>query len=284
MDVSAVASGEDALATMRTATHQSQPFQIVVIQEPLHDMNAQAFSFAVEDSLGPTNSAFVYIASHGHRGDGKHLERAGFAAYLTSPVRQSQLLDVLSAVRIAQNTNVATPLITRHTIAEARAAAERVTPRPEGRLVAEVQERNETDSDISSEHTPPSDKHIHRARVLVVEDNIVNQKVSVRMLEKLGCRVDVAVNGKEAVDLCEKQQYDVVFMDCQMPELDGFQATGQIRDQEKGGRIPIIAMTANAMRGDRQRCLDAGMDDYVSKPIKKEALTTALDRWTQAQT
>jgi CheY-like chemotaxis protein len=117
-------------------------------------------------------------------------------------------------------------------------------------------------------------------RVLVAEDNVINQRVAVRMLEKLGCRVDVAANGKEAVEMIQMLPYDLVFMDCEMPELDGFEATGMIRANERitGGRIPVIAMTAHAMQGDREKCLAAGMDDYISKPVSPDQLQTALRR------
>jgi CheY-like chemotaxis protein len=119
------------------------------------------------------------------------------------------------------------------------------------------------------------------SRVLVAEDNIVNQKVALRMLEKLGCRVDVAANGREVLDALEHISYDIIFMDCQMPELDGYEATAGIRARETqtGGHIPIIAMTANAMQDDRARCLAAGMDDYTSKPVRPAALAHLLQRW-----
>jgi CheY-like chemotaxis protein len=117
--------------------------------------------------------------------------------------------------------------------------------------------------------------------VLVAEDNIVNQKVARRMLEKLGCRVDVVANGQEAVDATAQIVYDCLIMDCQMPEMDGFEATAAIRRREahSGCRLPIIAMTANAMQGDRARCLEAGMDDYISKPAKPEELLSKLQQW-----
>ncbi len=120
-------------------------------------------------------------------------------------------------------------------------------------------------------------------RVLLVEDNVVNQKIAVRMLEKLGCVVDCALNGKFAVECCSIQSYGVIFMDCQMPVLDGYGATAQIRQGETGRRrTPIIALTAHAMAGDRERCLAAGMDDYLSKPLRREELAETLARWIPA--
>ncbi len=118
--------------------------------------------------------------------------------------------------------------------------------------------------------------------VLLVDDNAVNQKVGAKMLERLGCRVDLAANGLEAVEAWSRVPYQLVFMDCQMPEMDGFEATTEIRRREKSGRrTPIVALTANAMQGDRERCLAAGMDDYLSKPIKPEQLKAVLTRWLE---
>jgi CheY-like chemotaxis protein len=116
----------------------------------------------------------------------------------------------------------------------------------------------------------------------VVEDNAVNQKLAVRLLEKYGCRVDVAANGREAVEVSARIAYDCIFMDCQMPEMDGFAATAAIRQREDqtGTHVPIIAMTANATHGDRERCLHAGMDDYLPKPVKAEELQLMLQKWT----
>ncbi len=126
----------------------------------------------------------------------------------------------------------------------------------------------------------PDNPPINQVRVLLVEDNMVNQKVTQRMLEKLGCRVNVATNGREAVQTIERLSFDLVFMDCQMPEMDGYAATAKIRRLKGSDRhIPIVAMTANAMKGDKEKCLKAGMDDYISKPAKSLDLRAALARW-----
>jgi CheY-like chemotaxis protein len=138
--------------------------------------------------------------------------------------------------------------------------------------------------DAAAPGTPPPARPLaarHPLRILVAEDNAVNQKVALRLLSHAGYRADVASNGIEAIQALERQTYDVLLMDVQMPEMDGLEATRQIRDRWPEGRRPrIIAMTANAMQGDREACLAAGMDDYVSKPIRVDELVAALDRAT----
>ncbi|MDH5724686.1 MAG: response regulator, partial [Nitrospira sp.] len=189
----------------------------------------------------------------GRRGDAKIAREAGLAAYLTKPIRERQLHDCLVAVMTqrpdssrAPAERPALPLITRHTLAETEAQVD--------------------------------------LRVLLAEDNIVNQKVAVRLFQRLGYRIDVVANGREVLEALSRIHYDVVFMDCQMPEMDGFEATHLIRERAQWDRVPIIAMTANAMQGDRERCLAAGMDDYVSKPISMDALASVLDRVNREHT
>ena len=169
----------------------------------------------------------------------------GVDAELVKPVRPSQLFDVL------------------HTLVSERSARSLRSP-------------------AKLELGPP-DPSRQWIRVLVVEDNAANLKVAVRMLERLGYRAEVASNGAEAVSMLEHMQYDAVLMDCQMPEMDGYEATRLIRKNEKSGRhVPIVAMTAAALSGDRERCLAAGMDDYISKPVKLHVVAAVLERWLAA--
>jgi CheY-like chemotaxis protein/HPt (histidine-containing phosphotransfer) domain-containing protein len=171
-------------------------------------------------------------------------ESAGFAVHLTKPIKPSQLFDALASVLAGQPTRV-----------EKRAAA-----------------RIELDPDMAERHP---------LRILLAEDNVVNQKLALRLLEQMGYRADVAANGLEAIAALERQPYDLVFMDVQMPEMDGFEASREINRRWPGDRRPrIVAMTANAMQGDRELCLAAGMDDYMSKPIRVDELVTALERGT----
>ncbi len=222
--------------------------------------------FAKEMKVHPVGSLvrLVVLTSLIQRGHAELARQAGFVAYLTKPARHDQLANCLRTVLglpglVAEETVApvavpAPPLITRHTLAETRSAA----------------------------------------RVLVVEDNLINQKLTVRMLEKLGFQSDVVGNGQEALAALAHGSYAIVLMDCQMPLVDGFEATRLIRQREAVTQksatadcpathhIPIVALTANAMRGDRERCLAAGMDDYLTKPVRKEDLKGILDRWISA--
>ena len=196
----------------------------------------------------------VMLTSSAVRGDGQRASDAGFSGFLVKPAWPDTLRDVITAVLADTVAGHGSPmLVTRHSVREARAHA----PSLEFWNADKV-----------------------RYRVLLAEDNIVNQKVAMHMLERLGCRVDVAANGQEAVDMWGELPYDLVFMDCQMPELDGYAATGLIRKREgDDGHTPIVAMTANVMAGDREACIASGMDDFIGKPISSEALAEMLQRW-----
>jgi len=181
------------------------------------------------------------------RGDGVEAQDAQVDGYLTKPVRPSDLQDCIAAVMGKSDSD--DRLVTRHSVARPAAA-------------------------------------LH-GRILLAEDNDVNRELMLALLESFGCRADMAVNGREVLEAVEKADYDLILMDCQMPELDGYEATARIRTRERcsrgGKRTAIVALTANAMEGDRERCLAAGMDDYLSKPVRQEALRNALSRWLPAE-
>ena len=212
-----------------------------------HDVRGGGLVVGAALSSYPTLAAVpkILVATTGMRGMAAAATDAGFLGFLTKPLRQAQLFDCLLVVldqlgRVSDHTTRAAPtLVTRHTLAE----------------------------------------DTQRSRVLVVEDNVVNRQVAVAMLGKLGCLCDVASNGQEAVEATAQQHYQIVFMDCQMPVMDGFAATMAIRQREGGDqRVRIVALTANAMSGDRERCLAAGMDDYISKPVGPTDFAKALER------
>jgi CheY-like chemotaxis protein len=245
MQIECVADSAAALLSLRAAYAEGRPYALAILDYQMPGMDGLELAEAIMADPALARTRLIMLSSVSQHGHGTAAQRAGIAAMLTKPVRQSHLLSCLLSVMGA----------TERPALPSRGAGRR----------AEA----------------PAPLH---ARVLVVEDNVINQKVAVRLLEKLGCRVDVAANGLEAVDLLAELAYDLVFMDCQMPEMDGFEATRTIRQREasSGHHVPIIAMTANAMQGDSVQCLAAGMDDYLSKPVSFEALAAAARKWAVA--
>jgi CheY-like chemotaxis protein len=238
------ADGPSALAQLRAAHRQGTPYDVVISDIAMPGMDGFMLARAIKAEPDLASTRIILLSSIGQRDHGRAAEQVEVDAYLTKPVRQLQLCESLAMVMRRTALSVSSDLVTSDRLAQVQVAL--------------------------------------RAKVLVAEDNIVNQKVAARMLEKLGCRVDVVANGVEAIEALGRIAYDVVLMDCQMPEMDGYSATNRIREREAGtgAHIPIIAMTAHAMTGDRERCLQAGMDDYVSKPVKPEALREILQKWT----
>ena len=215
------------------------------------EMDGMALAQAIRSDVLLRSTVLVMLSSMA-RTASHHLAELEIAACLVKPARAGQL---------------------RQTLAVAWAAASAGLP---ARLPSPV-----VALALPDRASRPAAAGQPAKYVLVAEDNLVNQKVAIKLLEGLGCRVDIAGNGRQAVEMVARVAYDLVFMDCQMPEMDGEQATSEIRHQlAHRPRIPIIAMTASAMLGDRERCLAAGMDDYVPKPINKSDLSAALQRWT----
>jgi signal transduction histidine kinase/CheY-like chemotaxis protein/HPt (histidine-containing phosphotransfer) domain-containing protein len=243
MHPTSTSGGEKALSLLREAQEQGKPFDLAALDFHMPEMNGVELARAINRDPMIADVKLVLLTSSGHQGDAATVRHSGIDAYLHKPVRASALYDCVAAVVGGVRVGAATTMVTAGVLAEARSRA--------------------------------------RAHMLVVEDNPVNQKVAAGMLEKLGYRVDVAANGREAVDAVVGNGYAAVLMDCQMPEMDGYEATIEIRRREQGtGRhTPIIAMTAGAMEGDREKCLAAGMDDYLAKPIVRASLDAALTRW-----
>jgi two-component system sensor histidine kinase/response regulator len=254
-----VSSGEAALSTLRAAQENGQPFHIAILDHLMPDMDGEQLGRAIKADPQLRKVGLVMLTSSGQKSDRARFAAAGFSAYLVKPARSAHLMGALSALwgAVTDGTRL-TEMITRHNLAEPKAIIQK----------------------------PESDwEALPSSRILVAEDNLVNQKLAKRLLEKAGCRVDLAANGIEAIEMWEKFPYEAVFMDCHMPEMDGLEATAEIRRRERSSgqatRIPILALTANTMEGDREKCLDAGMDDFIPKPIPVPLLHRALDRWVR---
>ncbi|MDP9486708.1 MAG: response regulator, partial [Actinomycetota bacterium] len=234
--------GVAALRELRTAAREGAPYDVAILDMQMPGMDGIELARRINADPAVSSTHLVLCTSIGRRGDGEAARQAEIEAYLTKPVRQSELYDAIATLMgiPAGGRAARAPLVTPN------APRERQTG----------------------------------ARLLLAEDNPVNQEVAAKMLERLGYRVDVAADGLEALEALARNRYAAVLMDVQMPEMDGYEATAEIRRREASGRrTPIIAMTANAMEGDRQKALQAGMDDYLAKPVRQEELAEALDHW-----
>ena len=239
MKPTAVECGRAALQALEVAKSTGRPFPLILLDGQMPEMDGFTLAGRIKEDPELVGATIMMLTSAGHLGDAARCRELGISAYLVKPIRQGELLQGICDI-LNLSTQVKAPLVTRHTLREAR----------------------------------------NRARVLLAEDNAVNQTLAVRLLEKRGYIVSVAANGLEALAALDKQDFDVMLMDVQMPEMDGFGATLAIREKEKstGGHIPIIAMTAHALKGDEERCLSVGMDAYISKPIRTNELFATIER------
>jgi CheY-like chemotaxis protein len=237
------ATGAKALEMLRAAARLGDPYRIVLLDMQMPGMDGEQTTRAIKSDPSIKNAKIIILTSMGQRGDAMRLEALGCSGYLLKPVKQKMLHEAIIAV-IGRKEEIQSGLITRHILSE--------------------QKR-------------------HGQRILLAEDNPINQKLAVTLLQKAGFSVDAVENGNQAIARIKSEPYHAVLMDVQMPDMDGFEATQKIREWEKDSNqhIPIIAMTAHAMSGDRERCLEAGMDDYITKPIEPSVLFNVLDRWTQ---
>jgi len=241
MQPTAVESGAKAIVTLGEAKGLGRVFPLILLDAQMPEMDGFALAESIKRNPDWRAATVMMLSSAGQRGDAMRCRELGIAAYLTKPIRKQELLDaILTALGTHTTSDTQRTLVTRHSLRESR-----------GHL-----------------------------RVLLAEDNAVNQLVALRLLEKHGHVVTVAANGRKALEALEKETYDIVLMDIQMPEMDGWEATRAIRETEKasGEHIPIVAMTAHAMKGDKERCFAAGMDYYLTKPIRTKDLLATLEK------
>jgi signal transduction histidine kinase/DNA-binding response OmpR family regulator len=247
MTNSAFASGRKALEALDAAYKAGVPYHFVLLDYHMPEMDGAAVAAAIKARPEFRETIVVMLTSVGHLGEVRGMDDIQVDLCLVKPVRQSQLLNAITTAWSAKT------------------------------LAPPVGHAKPASAAFRSAHAGRFDGR--GVRVLVAEDNAVNQKVAVKMLERLGLRADVAVNGREAVAMFETLPYDLILMDCHMPEMDGYSATAEIRRRHGDHRVPIVAMTAEAMEGCRETCLEAGMDDYIAKPVKLDDLADTLGRW-----
>ena len=237
------ARADAGLTALRRAAAAGTPFDIAILDAQMPDQDGFELAAAVRADPDLAATKLLILTSAGQRGDGERCRQMGIQAYLTKPIARADLIEAVGTVLLeAPPAGAAPALITRHSIAESR----------------------------------------HTLRILLAEDNLVNQQVATAMLVKRGHQVDVVGNGREAVDAIGAHDYDLVLMDIQMPEMDGFAATQAIRALPRGRSLPIIALTAHALSGERERCLERGMTGYLAKPFKAHDLFAAIEGRTAA--
>jgi signal transduction histidine kinase/CheY-like chemotaxis protein len=238
------AGAEESLEKLKIANDNGTPFDVALLDKVMPRIDGETLGRQIRQDPAISQTLLVMLTSAAERGDATRMKEIGFAAYLPKPVDPSDLHDALATIagREAMASGADPQLVTRHSLAEDRQ---------------------------------------HKIRILVAEDNPINQTVALGLLGRMGYTADAVANGREAIEALECEHYDIVLMDVQMPEMDGLEATRIIRNPSSvviDHNVPIIAMTAHAMTGDRDRCLAAGMDDYLSKPVRPDQLTEVLKR------
>jgi two-component system, sensor histidine kinase and response regulator len=240
-----VEGGEQALAELLAAHKAQARYCLILLDMHMPQMDGFTLVERIRQSPELSTAIVMMLTSAGHRGDALRCRELGISAYLLKPIRQSELREAIARVLGAGEQKGAIPLITRYSLHDAREPASVL-------------------------------------RVLLAEDNLVNQRLVVRLLEKRGHRVVVAANGHEALQVLDKESFDLVLMDLQMPKMGGLAATVALRKKEmergSGRHQSVIALTAHAMKGDREQCMAAGMDGYLSKPIRPQELDEALEK------
>jgi signal transduction histidine kinase/CheY-like chemotaxis protein/HPt (histidine-containing phosphotransfer) domain-containing protein len=245
--VEVVESAAMAMSALHAAVTSGNPYRVAIVDMLMPEVDGETLGRMIKATPQLRNTILIAWSSSNKREEATELGQVGFAQYLTKPIKQSQLYNA---------------------------------------IVKSVPLNEEKIMSAAPAVTPVFKQESRKVRILLAEDNAVNQKVAIAVLTKMGYHADVAANGLEVLKALETIPYDLVLMDVHMPEMDGLEATRRIRDDKSAVRnhlIPVVAMTASAMKGDREMCLDAGMNDYISKPINPGELARALERWSASQ-
>jgi len=249
---SGMAAGARQALEMLRDSSRADPYDLAILDMQMPEMDGLMLARAIKNDPAIASTRLVMLTSLGNQLDAEDMKQAGIEACVLKPVKQARLFNRICEVMAGHQ--------------------------PLGRIKTQTATLT-----MKSPITPPADLSRKTVRILLAEDNVINQKVALGLLNNIGYGADVAANGLEVLAALEVRPYDLILMDCQMPELDGYETTHRIRANPDSGSMRIIAMTANAMRGESEKCLDAGMDDYLSKPVRLEALRDMLARWMPAK-
>ena len=250
IEYATASSATEALEKLQEAADDNKPYHIAIIDFFMPEMDGKTLGETIKSNHILKDTILVMLTSAGRHGNIKEIKKAGFAAYLAKPSRQSMLVKTLKTLWSRRDDGLTHDMLTEHALAEDTAAQQRK----------------------SGKGTSP-----YTARVLVAEDNYVNQRVAMGILKQFGCEVDVVPDGNAALQALEQVNYDLAFIDIQMPGMDGFEVTKRVRKREgKKQHTPLVAMTAHAMKGVREECINVGMDDYVSKPLDPKEIERIL--------
>ena len=273
MIVDVATRGTEGLLYLMRAAEAGQPYAIAIIDQMMPGMDGTTLGQTVRDEPTLTATRLIMLTAFDEQARGQRALDAGYAAYLTKPIRQARLVETISHILAAKPAQASTSASAYHPA--------------NGTVKALSAPQRPSDVGLALPAVMPADEGPRSPSILLVEDHPSNQIVMRQQLARLGYQATLATHGREALEklALPNHGYELVLMDCQMPQMDGFEATRRIREREQvhGGHIPIIAMTAQALKGDRERCIAAGMDDYVSKPVGMAALSQVLTRWLKVE-